>query len=78
MAQSKKTHTRIDLAQGDAAVVMHANGPTELIMTDPGDPSVPHARFELGGMALEERLREAIGRIIEKRRREFLGRKEQG
>ena len=71
MAQGKKAPTRIDLAPGDAALVIREGGGHELFMPDSGEALMPPSHVMLTGFAVgfeDERLREVLARIIEERR----------
>lgn len=71
MAQGKKTPTHIDLASGDAALVVRENGEMEFFIPDSGDAPLPQSHVMLTGFAVgfeDERLRDVLARIIEERR----------
>ena len=70
MAQNK-TPTRIDLAPGDAALVVREDGKCELFIPDTEDAPLPPSHVMLTGFAVgfeDERLRDVLARIIEERR----------
>jgi hypothetical protein len=71
MAQGKKAPTHIDLAPGDAALVVRESGEMEMFIPDSGDASMPPSHVMLTGFAVgfeDERLRDVLARIIEERR----------